>query len=44
MEKYFNLDRNKWFQELDGEDWSEHKFNSNLVIRCHELRKTISNF
>jgi hypothetical protein len=39
MEKYFHFDRNKTLQELEGEDWGNHEFDSHLVVTCHELRK-----
>ena len=33
------FDRNKSLQELEGKDWGEPDFNSNLVIECHRLRR-----
>jgi hypothetical protein len=39
MEKYFHFDRNKSLQELEGQDWGEPNFDSQLVLTCNELRK-----
>jgi hypothetical protein len=41
LEKYFHFDRNKSLQELEGEDWGEPNFQSQLVITCHELRRKV---
>lgn len=34
-----NYDLNKTLEELEGETWGESQFDSNLVTRCHELRR-----
>ncbi|WDM21278.1 contact-dependent growth inhibition system immunity protein [Paenibacillus polymyxa] len=34
-----NFDLNKTLEELEGEAWGEPEFTSNLVLRCHELRR-----
>lgn len=34
-----NYDITKSLQELDGDDWGEPKYNSNLVENVHRLRK-----
>ncbi|NBD27408.1 hypothetical protein GT019_26350 [Paenibacillus sp. T1] len=35
----FNNDLDKTLEELEGEIWGQPQFCSNLVIRCHELRR-----
>jgi hypothetical protein len=34
-----NYELNKTLDELEGETWGEPEFTSNLVLRCHELRR-----
>ncbi len=38
MEKYFHFDRNKSIEELEGQEWDEPNFDSNVVGRCYRLR------
>lgn len=33
------FDRQKSLQQLEGQDWGEPDFDSNLVIECHRLRR-----
>lgn len=45
MEKYFHFDKNKSLMELEGSDWTEPIYDSNLVTKCFELRRLpICNF
>ena len=39
MEKYFHFDREKSIEELEGQEWDEPNFDSNVVVKCYTLRK-----